>query len=80
MTSRIASAGPTLREFKAEIEGTPVFVMKLEDDPLCLRASAGGDAEGFYLTYRGDERAISRLLRAIAAAFEESRPPETEGH
>jgi hypothetical protein len=77
VTSKIASAGPTLHEFSAIVEGVPVIVKKLEDDPICLRASAGGDAEeGFYLTYRGDKEKIGRLLRAVKLAFEIARPPD----
>lgn len=74
MSSRIASAGPSLAEWSATVDGVPVEVVKLEDDPECLRASLGGDAiGGYYLTFRGDHDRIERLLEAGLAALRRGR-------
>lgn len=57
-----------------------VNVMKFEDDPLgCLRASIGGwPEEGYYLTFRGDQKKVVEMLRTVLLVLENAPPVEKE--
>lgn len=69
----IAGGGPVLRELVFDVGGTHVMVRKLEDDPICPRASFGGTPEeGFYLTYRGDEETVRNLIAKCMVAYAHS--------
>lgn len=70
MSSRIASEGRHLDERRLSVNGVAIFIVKLPDDSVCIRASLGGDpVEGYYLTYRGDEAAVTHLLETLVEAW-----------
>lgn len=46
-----------------------VKIIKEPDDPLCLRASIGGNKEmGYYITYRGDLKEVRVMLKEVLRA------------
>ncbi len=48
------------------------IVQRLEDDPIALRASIGGDTEmGFYISYRGDPAKVLAMVEEVARKFKE---------
>lgn len=48
-----------------------VSIQHEESDPICLRASIGGQAEeGFYIVYRGDRTKVLEMLKHVTKAFE----------
>lgn len=56
---------------KGEAEDVAFSLIRETDDPLALRASIGGRPEvGWYLVYRGDPRAVLRMLRAVLVKAE----------
>lgn len=53
-----------------------IVIKKEPDDPLCTRVSAGGfPGVGYYLTYRGDEDEVIRILRLLLEALEKKQHP-----
>ena len=68
-TSRIELPLPLLTR-EVIVDGKLVRVVKLQDDPDCLRASiAGSPDKGYTLTYRGDEDAVITMLGQALRAF-----------
>lgn len=67
----IASDDPVY-EVRVDLpDGKRVTIQKLEDDPLALRVSVGGDAvHGYYFTYRGPGLEIADMMFAVARAYE----------
>lgn len=47
-----------------------VKLTKKTDDPICMRASCGGDPEiGYYCVFRGDKNGVIKGLEAILEAL-----------
>lgn len=48
-----------------------VKIIRHEDDPICCRASVGGDKEtGFYIVYRNKPDDVLCALKAVVTAME----------
>lgn len=48
-----------------------IRITKEQDDPICLRASIGGQVpEGYYIVYRGDREKVLAMLRSVVESFE----------
>jgi hypothetical protein len=46
-------------------------ISRLPNDPLCLRASIGGDPKmGYYLLFRGDQKKVLEMLKATTLSLE----------
>lgn len=71
MMPSIANDNP-IYEVRVDLpNGQRVTIQKLEDDPLALRVSVGGDAiHGYYFTYRGPGPEIAGMMLAVAQAYE----------
>jgi hypothetical protein len=53
-----------------------VKIIKQPDDPLCCRASIGGDPDiGYYLTFRGNREDVLKALKIVTNALEEGHVP-----
>jgi hypothetical protein len=48
-----------------------IKISRLPNDPLCLRASIGGDAKmGYYLLFRGDQKKVLEMLKDTTLSLE----------
>jgi hypothetical protein len=58
---------------------THVTLQHLPDDPLCLRASIGGNKEeGYYCAFRGEQKAVVAMLETVLLVMQNAPPLEIE--
>lgn len=46
-----------------------IHIIRLPEDPICMRASIGGDDGHFYCSYRGDPVQVKAMLEQVLAAL-----------
>jgi hypothetical protein len=60
-----------------------IKLIKKPDDPICCRASCGGDKEltnegGYYCVFRGDKQEVIKCLEVILEALKSNHPVKIE--
>lgn len=61
-----------------------VKLIKKPDDPICIRASCGGDEQlvdkgaGYYCVFRGDKQEVIKCLEVIVEALKSDHPVKIE--
>jgi hypothetical protein len=58
---------------------THVTLQHLPNDPICLRASIGGDHEkGYYCTFRGEQQKVIAMLETVLLVLQNAPPLHIE--